>query len=455
MDAPEKMADILVVEDKSSFGNMLKASLEDAAITVQLAKNGREAQRFFKKEKFEIAIIDLRLPDIDGIDLLRELKKFDTDTKFLIMTAFGTIERAVEAMKLGAYDFLTKPFDVEQLIVLINRILDEQRLYYECILLRDETSKIHGAPEIIGKGPAVKHVAQLLRKAAPTDTTVLITGESGTGKELFARACHMLSPRKDNPFVAINCAAIPHQLLENELFGSEKGAFTGAHTRKIGKFELANKGTIFLDEVGDLDLDLQAKILRVIQERSFERLGGTYTINVNVRIIAATNRDLMILVKEKEFREDLYYRLSVFPIRVPPLRERKEDLRLLVDHILKKLRSDKSMSVQAIARLKQYDWPGNIRELENTIERANIIAKKTIQAEDILLPVRKPSLVKAGLPKTLKAAASAGREIAESELIKRILKQTKNNKSEAARRLGASYKTLLSRIKKYNKKGLL
>jgi two-component system response regulator AtoC len=449
------MADILVVEDKASFGNMLKASLEDAAITVQLAKNGREALRLFKKEKFEIAIIDLRLPDIDGIDLLREFKKLDTDTKFLIMTAYGTIERAVEAMKLGAYDFLTKPFDIEQLIVIINRILEEQRLYYECILLRDETSRIHGAPEIIGKGPAIKHVAQLLQKAAPTDTTVLITGESGTGKELFARACHMLSPRKDNPFVAINCAAIPQQLLENELFGSEKGAFTGAHARKIGKFELANKGTIFLDEVGDLDLDLQAKILRVIQERNFERLGGTFVINVDVRLIAATNRDLMNLVKEKKFREDLYYRLSVFPIRVPPLRERKEDLRLLVDHVLRKLRSDKCMSAQAIAKLNQYDWPGNIRELENTVERANIIAKKTIQPEDILLPEGKGPLEKTGLPKTLKTAAGAGRETAEVQVIKRTLEQTKNNNSAAARRLGVSYKTLLSRIKKYNKKGLL
>jgi DNA-binding NtrC family response regulator len=449
------MADILVVEDKPSFGNMLKASLEDASISVQLVKNGRQALRLFKKEKFEIAIIDLRLPDIDGIDLLRELKIFDTDTKFLIMTAFGTIERAVEAMKLGAYDFLTKPFDVEQLIVLINRILEEQRRYYENILLRDETSKLHGAPDIIGKGPAVKHVAQLLKKAAPTDTTVLIIGESGTGKELFARACHMLSPRKENPFVAINCAAIPHQLLENEFFGSEKGAFTGAYTRKIGKFELANKGTIFLDEVGDLDLDLQAKILRVLQERSFERLGGTYLINVDVRIIAATNRDLLNLVRDKKFREDLYYRLSVFPIQVPPLRERKEDLRLLVNHILKKLRSDKSISSKAIDKLRRYDWPGNIRELENTIERANIIAKKTIQPEDILLPERKVSTTTTKLPRTLKAAASSGREILESELIKKTLEKTKNNKSEAARRLGVSYKTLLTRIKKYNKKGLL
>jgi len=449
------MADILIVEDKESFGNMLKASLEDAEISVKLAKDSRQALRFFKKEKFEIAIIDLRLPDIDGIDLLREFKKSDTDTKFLIMTAFGTIERAVEAMKLGAYDFLTKPFDVEQLIVLLKRILEEQRRYYENILLRDETSKIYGAPEIIGKGPAIRHVAELLQKAAPTDTTVLIMGESGTGKELFARACHTLSPRKDNPFVAINCAAIPHQLLENELFGSEKGAFTGAVTRKMGKFELANKGTIFLDEVGDLNLDLQAKILRVLQERNFERLGGTYLINVDVRIIAATNRDLMNLVKEEKFREDLYYRLSVFPIRIPPLRERREDLRLLVDHTLKKLRSNKNISPRAIEKLKRYDWPGNIRELENTIERANIIAKRIIEQEDILLPERKVSLSKEELPKTLKAAASAGRELAEVEVIKKTLEETQNNKSEAARRIGVSYKTLLSRIKKYHKKGLL
>jgi transcriptional regulator with PAS, ATPase and Fis domain len=280
-------------------------------------------------------------------------------------------------------------------------------------------------------------------------------GESGTGKELFARACHMLSPRKENPFVAINCAAIPHQLLENELFGSEKGAFTGAVKRKIGKFELANKGTVFLDEVGDLDLDLQAKLLRVLQERSFERLGGTYLINVDLRIIAATNRDLLQLVKEKKFREDLYYRLSVFPIRVPPLRERKEDLRLLVDHILKKLRSEKNISSRVIEKLKRYDWPGNIRELENTIERANIIAKKTIQPEDILLPERNVSLSKDELPKTLRAAASAGRELAEVEIIKKTLEKTRNNKSEAARRIGVSYKTLLNRIKKYRKKGLL
>lgn len=434
---------------------MLKTTLEDAGISARLVKRGRDALQVFKKEKIEIALIDLRLPDIDGIDLLRELKKFDTDTKFVIMTAFGTIDRAVEAMKLGAYDFLTKPFDVEQLITFVNRIVEENKRYYENILLKDETAKIHGLPEIIGRSPVIIEAAMMLQKAAPTDTTVLILGESGTGKELFARACHMLSPRKNNPFVAINCAAIPHELLENELFGSEKGAFTGATTRKIGKFELANKGTIFLDEIGDLDLDMQAKILRVLQEKTFERLGGTYSIKVNVRIIAASNKDLATLVKENKFREDLYYRLSVFPITIPSLRVRKEDIPLLVNYILKKMRSTKKISPQAIQKLNGYDWPGNIRELENTIERANIIAKNIIQPEHMLLPKKGTRKGPIEYPKTLKAAAEMGRELAEAEIIKGTLDEVGGNKSEAARRLNVSYKTLLNRIKRYKDKGLL
>jgi DNA-binding NtrC family response regulator len=337
------MANVLIIEDKTSFGDMLKSTIEDAGLTVRLVKKGREALQVFKKEKVDIALIDLRLPDMEGIDLLREIKKFDIDTKCVIMTAFGTIDKAVEAMKLGAYDFLTKPFDVEQLITFLHRIIEENRRYYENILLKDEAAKIHGLPEIIGRSPVLIQAAMMLQKAAPTDTTVLILGESGTGKELFARACHMLSPRKDNPFVAINCAAIPHELLENELFGSEKGAFTGATSRKIGKFELAHKGTIFLDEIGDLDLDLQSKILRVLQEKTFERLGGNYSIKSDVRIIAASNKDLQTLVKENKFREDLFYRLSVFPISIPSLKERMDDIPLLIDHILKKMHSTKKL----------------------------------------------------------------------------------------------------------------
>lgn len=448
------MADVLIVEDKSRFGEMLRSNLEDAGIFARLVKRGREAIQVFKKEKVKIALIDLKLPDIDGVDLLRELKKFETDTKFIIMTAFGTIEKAVEAMKLGAYDFLTKPFDVDQLITVVNRIIDEQRCFYENILLRDESAKIHGF-QIIGQSEAIQKATNLLRKAAPTDATVLLLGESGTGKELFARACHMLSSKKDHPFVGINCAAIPHELLENELFGSEKGAFTGATARKLGKFELANKGTIFLDEIGDLDLDLQAKILRVLQEKTFERLGGTVSIVVDIRIIAASNKDLLSLVKENRFREDLYYRISVFPVKIPALRERKEDIPLVVDHILRKLRSTKKISAKAFQKLQKYSWPGNIRELENTIERAVIIAKNVIEPEHVLLPEDEKPGVVVETAKTLKEAGGRGREAAEANVIKRILEKTGGNKSEAARRLKVSYKTLLNRIKKYKKKGLL
>lgn len=449
------MADVLIIEDKTSFGEMLQSSLEDAGISSVHVRKGREAMQVFKKEQFGIALIDLRLPDINGVDLLRELKKTDSDTRFIIMTAFGSIEKAVEAMKLGAYDFLTKPFEIEYLIKVLTRILEERRCLYENIILKEETQKIRGLPVIIGQSSAIKKTSNLLKKAAPTDTTVLLLGDSGTGKELFARACHMLSPRKDSPFVPLNCAAIPHELLENELFGSEKGAFTGAVTRKIGKFELAHKGTIFLDEIGDLDLNLQAKILRVLQEKNFERLGGTYTITVDVRVIAASNRDLMKLVKEKKFREDLYYRLSVFPISIPSLRERKDDISLLIDYTLKRLGVNKKITEKAYTKLQQYHWPGNIRELENTVERAVILAQDTVKPEHILLPRAEGSVPVIDKVKTLKQAAAYGRAAAEAKLIRNILEQTKGNKSEAARRLKVSYKTLLNRIKQYKKKGLL
>ncbi|MEO0205899.1 MAG: sigma-54 dependent transcriptional regulator [candidate division WOR-3 bacterium] len=450
------MADILIVEDKTSFAEVLKVALEDAGFTAILAKTGREAIQNFKHEKFDLVLLDLRLPDIDGIDILRELKNIDTDAKFLIMTAFGTVERAVEAMKLGASDFLTKPFEIEQLILTVRKIIQEHRANYENILLKEMVQRIRGFPEIIGTSESIKKSVQMLQKVAPTETTVLLLGESGTGKELFAHACHTLSPRKENPFVTINCAAIPSELLENELFGSEKGAFTGAVTRKIGKFELADKGTIFLDEIGDLGLDLQAKLLRVLQEKTFERLGGTVSIKVDVRIIAASNKDLSTLVNEKKFREDLYYRLSVFPITIPPLRERKEDIPLLVEYFLKKLKSDKKISESALQKLKEYDWPGNIRELENTVERANILAGEKINPEHILLPLRAKKQLEISIENMdLKSASSYGREMAEAELIKKILEQTDWNKSETARRLRVSYKTLLNRIARYRQKGLL
>jgi len=448
------MPDILIVEDKKSFGEMLKGNLADAGLSVHWVQRGREALKLIKREQVDIALLDLRLPDIEGVDLLREIRKIDSDIACLIMTAYGSIERAVEAMKLGAYDFITKPFDVEQLIQIIERILQGKRCLLENILLKEETTRLHGY-EIIGKSTAIKKSAELLKKAAPTDATVLLFGESGTGKELFARACHTLSYRKDFPFVPINCAAIPRELLENELFGSEKGAFTGAAVRKLGKFELANKGTIFLDEIGDLDLDLQAKILRVLQEKTFERLGGTVSIKVDVRVIAASNKDLIDLVKHQRFREDLYYRLSVFPITVPALRERYEDIPLLVDYTMKRLGSDKKVTKKTLRKLTGYPWPGNIRELENTIERAIILADDTLEPEHILLPRQQGSVFSLGAVKTLKQAGVRGQQTAEAALIRKTLTDTNGNKSEVARRLKVSYKTLLTRITEYKKKNLL
>lgn len=433
---------------------MLKGNLEDAGLSVHLVHRGREALKFVRHDQVDIALIDLRLPDIDGVDLLRELRAVTTDTFYIIMTAYGSIERAVEAMRLGAYDFITKPFDVERLIKVIERILERKQCYFENILLKEETTKLHGY-EIVGKSAAIRSAAELLKKAAPTDATVLLLGESGTGKELFARACHSLSARSDFPFVPINCAAIPRELLENELFGSERGAFTGAAARKLGKFELANRGTIFLDEIGDLDLDLQAKILRVLQEKSFERLGGTVLIKVDVRVIAASNRDLLALVRQRTFREDLYYRLSVFPIRVPALRERVDDIPLLIEHTLKRLGVDRNVSESVMRKLADYPWPGNIRELENTIERAVILASTVIEPEHILLPQHQDSVVALGSAKTLKQAAARGQEAAEAALIRKTLAETGGNKSETARRLKVSYKTLLTRITKYKKKNLL
>jgi two-component system NtrC family response regulator len=448
------MSDILIVEDKKSFGEMLKGNLEDAGLSVNLVQRGRDALKLVKREQVDIALLDLRLPDIEGVELLREIKKVNTDTTCVIMTAYGSIERAVEAMKLGAHDFITKPFDVEQLISMIDRILKGKQCLLENILLKEETTRLHGY-EIIGKSTAIKKSAMLLKKAAPTDATVLLLGESGTGKELFARACHNLSPRSTFSFVPINCAAIPRDLLENELFGSEKGAFTGASTRKLGKFELANKGTIFLDEIGDLDLDLQAKILRVLQEKAFERLGGTMSIKVDVRVIAASNKDLLDLVKQRRFREDLYYRLSVFPITVPALRERFEDIPLLVEYTMKRLGSEKKIAKKTLNKLMDYAWPGNIRELENTIERAIILANDTIEPDHVLLPHQQAAAFTLGTAKTLKQAGARGQEAAEAALISRILLETEGNKSEAARRLKVSYKTLLNRITAYKKKHLL
>ncbi|RMG00499.1 MAG: sigma-54-dependent Fis family transcriptional regulator, partial [Nitrospirae bacterium] len=342
------MPSILVVEDKKSMAEMLKSTLHSEGYDSDTAFRGEDALELLKKQSYDLVITDLKLPGIDGMALLGEIKAVDPFMPVIIMTAYGTIEVAVEAMKRGAEDFITKPFDIDHLLLKVRKALDRRKLERENILLREELGRSKGGPEIIGKSRAIKDVIEKIQKVAPTKSTVLLLGESGTGKELFAMAIHQLSPRKEGLFVPINCAAIPRELLESELFGHEKGAFTGATALKLGKFELANEGTIFLDEVCELELSLQAKLLRVLQDQQVERVGGTRPVQVDVRVIAASNKDLAEEVREGRFREDLYYRLNVFPVEIPPLRKRPEDIPLLVDYFIKRFSSEMGKQVAGI-----------------------------------------------------------------------------------------------------------
>ncbi|MBI5675653.1 MAG: sigma-54-dependent Fis family transcriptional regulator [Nitrospirae bacterium] len=452
------MEKILVVEDKESMAQMLKETLELEGYEVVIAKDGAEGIRVIRENKIDLVLTDLRLPKKDGIEVLKASKDETPLIPVIVMTAFGSVETAVNAMKLGAYDFITKPLDTDHLRLLIERSLRNRRLATENLLLKDALSQRIGMPKIIGKSPKMLSVAENIRKVAPTKSTVLLLGESGTGKELFARAIHELSPRKEDPFVTINCAAIPRELLESELFGYEKGAFTGAGDKKLGKFELANKGTIFLDEIGEMDIVLQSKVLRALQEGEIERVGGTKPIRVDIRIIAASNKNLEASVAEKTFREDLFYRLSVFPLTIPPLRERKEDIPALVEHFIAKYSLEmnipkKNISQDAIDLLMSYSWKGNVRELENVIERALILCDgDTIAEKELRL---NPSgyadsgLETIPLDGTLDDSAKAALRIAESKRIKKALEDTGGNKSRAAEILKVSYKTLLTKIKDY------
>ncbi|MBI4698056.1 MAG: sigma-54-dependent Fis family transcriptional regulator [Nitrospirae bacterium] len=452
------MEKILIVEDKDSMAQMLKETLEPEGYEVVIARDGADGIRKIKESKFDVVLTDLQMPKKDGLEVLRASKEENSLIPVIVMTAFGTIETAVRAIKMGAYDFITKPLDTDHLLMLIKRSLENQRLITENMLLKDKLSGQLGMPTIIGKSPLMLEVANNIQKVSTTKTTVFLLGESGTGKELFARAIHFLSPRKEHPFIPINCAAIPRELLESELFGHEKGSFTGAVDRKFGKFELADKGTIFLDEIGEMDTSLQSKLLRTLQEAEIERVGGTKPISIDVRIIAASNRNLDAAVKEKLFREDLYYRLSVFPITIPPLRDRKEDIPAMVEHFISRFTSEmkipqKTISASAIEVLKNYLWKGNVRELENVIERALILCDgETIREEHLRLapPVSTSAPYAIPMDGTLDDAASAALSMAESARIKKALEQTHGNKSRAAEILKVSYKTLLTKIKEYN-----
>ncbi|MBI5050869.1 MAG: sigma-54-dependent Fis family transcriptional regulator [Nitrospirae bacterium] len=452
------MQKILIVEDKDSMAQMLRQTLELEGYSVIVASDGAEGIKKLKENKIDAVITDLKLPKKDGLEVLKASKEENPLVPVIVMTAFGSIETAVTAIKLGAYDFITKPLDTDHLLMLIRRSLENQRLITENMLLRDKLSPQLGMPTIIGKSPLILEVAGNIQKVAPTKTTVLLLGESGTGKELFARAIHFLSPRKEHPFIPINCAAIPRELLESELFGHEKGSFTGAEERKLGKFELADRGTIFLDEIGDLDLTLQSKLLRTLQEGEIERVGGTKLIKVDVRVIAASNKNLEASIRDQSFREDLYYRLSVFPVTIPSLRERREDVPALFEHFISKYSlemktSKKNIASEAMEVLKNYTWKGNVRELENVIERAMILCDgNTITQEHLrLTPSVSPHAMMLDIPLdgTLEDAAGAALRVAESMRIKKALKDTNGNKSKAAELLKVSYKTLLTKIKEY------
>lgn len=374
---------ILIVEDNEYVLGSIKALLSKEGYDVATATDGSAAIELFKKRQYDLVIADIKMPQMDGMELLQRLKSETPDISVIMMTAFGSIKNAVEAMKMGACDYITKPISSEEIKLVIQKVFEKQDLITEVRTLREELEGRYKLDNIIGKNQKMQELYDLILNVSSTDATVLIMGETGTGKELVARSIHFNSVRKNKPFVTVNCSAMPEALLESELFGHEHGAFTGAVKQKLGRFELANGGTIFFDEMGDLSPSIQTKLLRVLQEKEFERVGGNQTIKVDVRIIAATNKDLSTAIKQGTFREDLFYRINVIPIILPPLRERKEDIPLLAAHFLEKYCTILKKGIRAISNdsmnaMISYNWPGNVRELENIIERAVIMAKNNI-----------------------------------------------------------------------------
>jgi two-component system response regulator AtoC len=453
---------VLIVEDKDSLRTMLRHALEAHGHAVLEARDEPEAVQQLQQARPVVVLTDLKLPVGDGFGVLRAAKELDPELQVVVMTAYGSIQDAVTAMKEGAMDFLAKPIDPDHLLLMVERAMAQRRILTEYILLKEELAERRGAPRIIGENSKLRQVSQQLHRAAVTDATVLLEGESGTGKELFARALHALSPRNDGPFVAINCAAIPDTLLETELFGYEKGAFTGAGARKPGRFELAHRGTLFLDEIGDLPLPLQAKILRALEEKQFERVGGTQSLNVDVRVVAATNRQLKQRVAERQFREDLYFRLSVFPIQIPPLRERVDDVLILARHFVEKFSRDlnkKALTLApgAIDELLVYPWPGNVRELQNCIERAVILTEgDTIHARHLNLSSRQVAPPPVASPwdqidlsGTIPEALRRVTEEVERRKIAQALQDCNGNKAHVADALHIGYKMLLQKMKTY------
>jgi DNA-binding NtrC family response regulator len=454
-------ANILVIDDDESIRLGCAQALTEEGHRVRTAANGILGLRMAQEESFDVVLLDLRMPGMGGMEVLEKLKEDNPDVVVTLITGLATVESAVEGMRKGAWDYLPKPFTPEMLITLVNRAIEHKRLALENVYLRMALKEKSGTDNLVGQSPAMAQVAQIIEKVAPSDATVLLTGETGVGKELAARALHRLSYRRDKPFVTVDCAALVESLFESELFGHVRGAYTGATETTIGKFELAHTGTIFFDEVGNIPLSLQVKLLRVIQEREFMKVGSSRKVKVDVRIIAATNNDLLQDIRNGDFREDLFFRLSVIPIQLPPLRERKEDIRLLAYHFLKKFSARRKRNVtgfseEMLCALDAYPWPGNVREMENTIERALVMADgPIIEASDLMFygptmasPERAPVVPEA--PSRDDAPAETG-QLAKVEMreISTALDKFEGQMARAAEYLGINRKTLREKMRKY------
>ncbi len=466
------MSHILIIDDDESVRDALGAFLEENDFKVTTASNGNAGLELLKGNKFDVFLLDLIMPEKGGLDVLKEAEDLHITAPAIVITAYGTVQTAVEAMKMGAFDYVTKPFVLEELLIIINRAINLLKLQRENIMLKKQLKRKYDFEGLIGDSTQMQRVYEMIEKVADTDSTILITGKSGTGKELIAKTIHFNSSRSQKPFVPLNCAAIPRDLLESELFGHEKGAFTGALVLRAGRFELANEGTLFLDEIGELDPSLQVKLLRVLQEREFERVGGVKTIKVDVRILAATNKDLEKATKEGKFREDLFYRLNVIPIHIPSLRERSDDIPLLVDHFVHKFAKKRKkeplkFSPGVMECFMKYKWPGNVRELENLIERLTIlVGDNTVKLSD--LPEKFHEIIDIETfkgPEASKVSDYSQKDIEipdsginlnsvidtmERKLIIQALEKTRGIKNRAAELLGLNRTTLIEKLKKKN-----
>jgi two-component system NtrC family response regulator len=446
---------ILVVDDEPPQLELIGGFLKKQGFEVALAESGKVALQRFRQETFDLVLTDMRMPNLSGLDLVKAVRAVNPETAVIIMTAYGSIETAVDAIKAGATDYLTKPLNLDELLHRIENVREHQRLLSENRELREELRERHRIEGIIGESGRMQEVFSLVRRVASSEATVLIRGESGTGKELIAKAIHYASPRASGPLVKVNCAALPETLLESELFGHEKGAFTGAIANRKGRFEVASGGTILLDEIGDLPVHLQAKLLRVLQEREFERVGSSRPVPVDVRILAATHRDLEGLLKSGQFRDDLYYRLNVVTIVLPPLRERRQDLPLLMDHLLRVFAEKNGKKIQGFTleareALLRYDYPGNIRELENIIERASVITRNdVIGRADLPISIQEPEAEDECDSTNLSVVV----ERLERRLIKEALARSGGVQTRAAEHLGITERNLRYKLKKYGFQG--